>query len=227
MFARSSANHPFAPLSLCPFAPLFLCILAPIAARAEDQTGFVPLFDGKSLAGWEVKSDKPEEAATWSVQDGVLTAKAGANWLGTKREYGDFVLRLKWRVPKNGNSGVFVHVPVLAKGEHPHEKGIEIQVLDDQGPEYAGKLKPWQYTGSIYGAVPAENSTYKGSGQWNDYEITCQGDTLEVKMNGKLVSSADVTKFETLKARPRRGFIGLQNHGTGVEYKDIEVKELK
>lgn len=217
---------PLPRFALCLFLVPFLC-LATTTAEDKDNAGFVPLFDGKSLAGWEVKSDKPDQADTWSVKEGILTAKAAANWLGTKREYGDFVLRLKWRVPTNGNSGVFVHVPVLAAGEHPHEKGIEIQVLDDKGPEYAGKLKDWQYTGSIYGAVAAENSTYKGAGQWNEYQITCQGDKLEVQMNGKLVSAADVSQFDSLKTRPRRGFIGLQNHGTDVEYKDIEVKELK
>jgi hypothetical protein len=160
------------------------------------------------------------------VKEGVLTAKAGWSWLSTTKEYGDFVLRLSWRIPENGNSGVFLRVPVLAKGEQPHEKGIEIQVLDDKGSEYVGKLKPWQYTGSIYGAVPAENSTFRGAGEWNEYEITCQGERIEVKLNGKLVSAANVSEHKTLKPRPRRGFLGLQNHGSAVEYKDIQIKEL-
>jgi hypothetical protein len=208
---------------------LLVC-LTPMMARAQDRTGdFRPLFDGKSLAGWVVKGE-PGQAAPqdeWLVKDGVLTVKPGHSWLSTKEMYGDFVLRLKWRVPVNGNSGVFLRVPDLKPGQQPYVEGIEIQVLDDKGPEYAGKLKAWQYAGSIYGVVPAENSDYKGPGEWNALEITCRGEQIEVAMNGHKVASADATKFAELKDRPRRGYLGLQNHGTGVEYQAIEVKVLK
>jgi hypothetical protein len=141
--------------------------------------------------------------------------------------YGDFTLRLEWRVPENGNSGVFIHVPDLKPGEQHYVQGIEIQVLDDAGPEFKGKLQPWQYAGSNYGAVAAENSGYKGKGEWNRFEITCRGPSIEVVMNGHKVAVADVEKIETLKTRPRRGYIGLQNHGTPVEYRNIEIKVLE
>ena len=206
------------------FLTLLLCLtLSPIQAADE---GFTPLFDGKSLTGWKVHADKPVPEDQWSVKDGLLTAKVGTSWLSTTEEYGNFVLRLEWRLPANGNSGVFIRVPELKAGEHPHIQGIEVQVLDDKGSEFAGKLKPWQYTGSIYGAVPATNSTYKGPGEWNAYEITCQGDRITVVMNGKPVAEADMAKDETLNSRPRKGFVGLQNHGTAVEYRNIRLKPL-
>jgi hypothetical protein len=200
-----------------------------LAGADEKSEGFVPLFDGKSLAGWKIKADKPEQtgAETWSAQDGILSAKPGANWLSTTQEYGDFILRLEWRVPQNGNSGVFVHVPELKTGEHPHIQGIEIQVLDDTGPEYAGNLKPYQYSGSIYGTVPAAGATYNGPNQWNSYEITCRGELLTVVFNGKKVAEGNLATDEMLKTRPPRGFIGLQNHGTPVEYRNIRIRALK
>src|SRR5207244_4446986 len=117
------------------------------ALALAEEAGFKPLFDGRTLDGWKVQAEKPVPDDQWTAKDGVLSAKSGTCWLSTTREYGDFVLRLKWRIPENGNSGVFIRVPVLAKGEQPHEKGIEIQVLDDNGSDYVGKLKPWQYTG--------------------------------------------------------------------------------
>ncbi len=208
---------------------LLLC-LTPIVAAAQEEPGdFRPLFDGKSLAGWVVKGVPGKEAPQdeWLVKDGLLTVQPGHSWLSTKEVYGDFILRLEWRVPVNGNSGVFIHVPDLKPGEQPYVKGIEIQVLDDKGPEYAGKLKAWQYAGSIYGAVAAENTGYKGAGEWNSLGITCRGDSIEVVMNGNKAAAADVTKFAELKDRPRRGYIGLQNHGTGVEYRNVEIKVLK
>jgi 3-keto-disaccharide hydrolase len=204
-----------------------LVIIAPSALQAQDsKSKFVPLFDGKSLDGWVVKGEPGKEAPKdeWLVKDGTLTVKPGHSWLSTSKTYGDFTLRLQWRVPENGNSGVFIHVPDLKPGEQPYVQGIEIQVLDDSGPEYKGKLRPWQYAGSIYGAVPAENSGYKGPGEWNSLEITCRGPAIEVMMNGHQVATADVEKIEMLKTRPRRGYIGLQNHGTGVEYRHIEIK---
>src|SRR5688572_17980472 len=152
-------------------------ISLPVLAAAQDNSDrFQPLFDGKTLDGWVVKGEPGKEPPQdeWLVKDGLLTVKPGHSWLGTKEMYGDFVLRIQWRVPVNGNSGVFIRVPDLKPAEQPYVKGIEIQVLDDQGPEYSGKLKPWQYAGSIYGVVPAENTAYKGPGEWNSLEITCR-----------------------------------------------------
>ena len=206
------------------FAVCVLCLVS-VTARAAD---FTPLFDGKSLDDWVVKGEPGQEApqGEWLAKDGVLTAKPGHSWLSTGKMYGNFTLRLQWRVPENGNSGVFIHVPDLKPGEQPYVQGIEIQVLDDAGPEYKGKLQPWQYAGSIYGAVAAENSGYTGKGEWNTFEITSRGSSIEFVMNGNKVAVADAEKVETLKSRPRRGYIGLQNHGTPVEYQKVEIKML-
>ena len=210
------------------FLPLVFAAL-PLLAPAQDKPAkFEPLFDGKSLNGWVVKGEpgKDPPQGEWLAKDGVLSAKAGNSWLSTAKTYGDFVLRLEWRVPENGNSGVFLRVPVLKAGKQPHVKGIEIQVLDDNGPQYQGKLQPWQYAGSIYGAVAAENSGYKGKGEWNSFEITCRGGSIQVVMNGRKVASGEVEKIETLKTRPLRGYIGLQNHGTPVQFRNIEIQVL-
>lgn len=195
----------------------------------EPPAGFTKLFDGKSLEGWALKTEQQNgepASSQWTAEGGVLKAIPSAGWLSTKKMYKDFTLMLEWRVPENGNSGVFVLVPDLKKGEHPHEKGIEVQVLDDRGPEYAGKLKDYQYAGSIYAAVAAKDAPYKGAGEWNAFEITCQGGRLSVKFNGQQVSEATIADEPALAGRPAEGYIGLQNHGTGVEYRNIYIKEL-
>ena len=214
---------------MCRCAAALFVLLLPALAPAADDGGFRPLFDGKSTDGWVNKTEdgQPNSDNRWTVKDGVLTAAPGNGWLSTKEMYGDFVLKLEWRVPKNGNSGVFIRIPDLKPGQHPHIDGIEIQVLDDNGPQYKGKLEPYQFSGSIYGAVPAKDSGYKGAGGWNSFEITCLGEKISVIMNGSKVAEADVEKIDTLSKRPRRGYIGLQNHGSGVEYRNIELKVLK
>jgi Domain of Unknown Function (DUF1080) len=206
---------------------VLLCM--PVCVLNAEDGDFQPLFDGKSLEGWVNKTEdgQPNPDNKWTIKDGVLTAAPGTGWLSTKEMYGDFVLKLEWRVPENGNSGVFIRTPDLKPGQHPHIDGIEVQVLDDNGPQYKGKLEPYQFSGSIYGAVPAKDSGYKGAGEWNRCEITCQGEKINVVMNGNKVAEADVTRIDTLTKRPRRGYIGLQNHGSGVEYRHIELKVLK
>jgi hypothetical protein len=209
------------------FVFLTLALLSGAASLTAAEGDFAPLLDGKTLAGWKVRSEKDIPTDEWTVVDGVLKAKAGNSWLATEKEYGDYVLQMEWRVPENGNSGVFIRVPELKAGEHPWVKGIEIQVLDDKGPQYAGKLKPWQYSGSLYGAVAADQSAFAGAGKWNAYEITCRGDLITIALNGKQITEGDMSKIVELKDRPRRGVIGLQNHGTDVEFRNLRIKELK
>jgi hypothetical protein len=67
---------------------------------------------------------------------------------------------------------------------------------------------------------------YRGAGEWNRYEITCKGNLVTVVFNGEKVAEGDMSKFPELDKRPRRGFIGLQNHSTGVEYRNIHIKVL-
>jgi hypothetical protein len=201
-------------------------LLVTRALSGAGDAEFIPLFNGKDLTGWQVRESRPGDKDQWSAVDGILTAKPGSGWIGTTKMYGDFVLRLEWRIPVNGNSGVFLRVPDVQSKLSPSQLGMEIQVLDDTGPAYKGKLKDWQYSGSLYGFVPPSKSVYKGAGEWNRYEITCKGDSVTVVFNGEKVVEADMSKFPELAKRPRRGFIGLQNHSTGVEYRNIAIRVM-
>jgi hypothetical protein len=140
--------------------------------------------------------------------------------------YGDFVLRLEWRVPANGNSGVYLRVPDVKTDTLPTWTGVEVQILDDDGPAYKGKLKDYQYSGSIYEFVPAGKRVYKGAGAWNRFEITCKGERIRVVYNGEEVAQADAARDAKLAKRPRKGFIGLQNHETAVEFRNISIRVL-
>ena len=104
--------------------------------------------------------------------------------------------------------------------------GLEIQILDDDAPQYKGKLKPYQYCGGLYHFQGASKKMYKGPETWNAYEITCKGDSIIVVFNGEKVIDADASKDAVLGKRPKRGFIGLQNHGSGVEFRNVMIKSL-
>lgn len=195
--------------------------------RAKQVSGeTIPLLNGKDLTGWEVIEGKAE---SWGVNDGVLsTTGEHGGWLSTLKEYDNFQLDLDFKVVAAGNSGVFLRSP--HKGD-PAYVGMEIQVLDDYAPEYA-TLKPWQYTGSIYAVQAPSSRATKRAGEWQHMQITAQGTHVKVVLNGTTTIDADLLQhMDKEKEHPglkrRGGFIGLQNHSTRVEYRNITIRELE
>ncbi len=190
----------------------------------KPPEGFTALFNGKDLTGWKVHGGKKE---SWDVDKGVLFVKGGGGWLMTDKEYGDFELRLEFKVPKGGNSGVALRSPL--KGD-PAYTGMEIQILDD--PSYKG-LQKYQHTGSIYGVVPSSKQPTKPVGEWNKYRIVCKGRQVSVTLNGEKVVDANLDDYKEkhAKAHPGilrdKGHVGLQEHGGRVEFRNIYLKELK
>ncbi len=187
--------------------------------------GFTALFDGKSLAGWQVHGGKLE---SWSVDKemGTMFVNGGGGWLMTEKEYGNFELRLEFKVPKGGNSGVALRSPLTGD---PAYTGMEIQILDD--PSYKG-LKNWQQTGSIYNVVPSSELATKPVGEWNAYRITCKGRQVTVELNGKTIVDANLDDYKEKHAEKHpgilreKGHIGLQEHGGKVEFRNLFIKEL-
>lgn len=213
-------------------AVCLLLAFSPFARTADEKEkaeGFLSLFNGKDLTGWKLYQSKPEG---WTVEDGLLVCTGkGGGWLGTERDYANYVLRLDYRVGPAGNSGVYLRAP--EEGQISRA-GIEIQILDDFHPKYA-KLDFYQYTGSIYHVVAPTQRASKPAGEWNTLEIRAVGREVVVVLNGKKIVDADldrplrdpaVAKEHTGLARTT-GRIGLQSHSERVEFKNIRVKELK
>jgi hypothetical protein len=208
---------------------LILTLTASLTLAADEfkpPEGYQPLFNGKDLTGWKVMKGGKMEA--WGAADGNLfTSGSGGAWLLTEKEYGDFELILEFKLPENGNSGVGLRSP--AEGD-PAYVGMEIQVLDDNGPAYKS-LKPTQYTGSIYDVVGAKRGSIKPAGEWNSMKIVCKGKMVSVELNGTKIVDANLEDHkDRLDKHPGlardKGFIGLQNHSTKVEYRRIYIKPL-
>jgi len=146
----------------------------------------------------------------------------------TEKEYGNFELRLEFKLPVNGNSGVALRAPL--KGD-PSYQGMEIQILDDYAPRYK-KLSPDRYTGSIYGVVPPSQRVSKPAGEWNQFRIVCKGPKVTIDLNGTRIVDANL---DTLKKRHGKehpgllrdkGHLGVQSHDGRVEFRNLLVKEL-
>lgn len=195
-------------------------MLLVVIAALVLQDDLTPLFNGKDLSGWEAVGGTID---CWAWQEGKVVCKGGkGGWLSTKDQYGDFELEVEYNCPKDGNSGVFIRAP---REGHTSKVGMEIQILDDDA-EIHRSIKPFQHTASIYGVVAPSRPAQKKAGEWNTMRIRCKGDQVTVTLNGEKVVDADMSAYDDLKGRPRKGYIGLQNHGSGLEFRNIRLKKL-
>jgi len=225
--------------------------------------GFVSLFNGVDLEGWEGATamygvDPKEPGVLQCFPDRAIKGVRGN--LYTAKEYENFVLRFEFMMPTNGNNGLGIRMSEPDKDAAYHAM-CELQLLDDGGSNYydaaakKDKLKPYQYTGSVYGVVPSlrdntdkqiwgkeKNFTGGGSyvrrpGMWNFAEVKVIGSEIEVYLNGYLVTKADLSKFKgdgsdtpDGRAHPglhnTKGRIGWLGHGHNVKWKNIRIKEL-
>jgi len=203
-------------------------LLIALGAPLWGASDWVSLFDGKTLNGWVLKSP---HGRGYLVENGMIIAPAdGGGNLFTEKEYSDFVFRVEFRLSVNGNNGIGIRAPF--EGDAAWQ-AMEIQILDDDGPAYKGKLEPFQYTGSIYWAVPSKTGHLKKAGEWNKMEITAKGRRISVRLNGVVITDAnldDVKDPAILKKHPGlfrpRGHIGLLGHKSLVEFRKLSVKEL-
>lgn len=196
----------------------------PTIARLLGETQWTPLFNGTDLTGWQQIGGETE---TWGVKDGLLfTDGEGGGWLGTTRKFSDFELELEFNVPAGGNSGIFVRAPLEG---NPAFEGLEIQVLDDAAPEYA-QLQPYQYCGSVYSLIAPSTRASKPAGEWQKMYIRYEGTMIQVKLNDTEIANGDLAQFKDKPDHPgtnrTTGYIGLQNHSSHLDYRNIKIREL-
>lgn len=189
------------------------------------ELGHESLWGGKDLSGFEGAGGPAEQC--WAVQDGAIVGlpKKGP-WLRTQQEFADFNLRLEYRVDPGANSGIYVRVPADGKHHRKDESeppaGFEVQILDDSAKKHA-KLKPYQFCGSVYDIAGATKHVGRPPGQWNTLELNCDGHHVTSTHNGVVIVDATPEEFPLLKLRKLKGYLGFQNHGGGVAYRNIRI----
>jgi hypothetical protein len=195
---------------------LLVIALALCAVSAGAEKGFKPLFNGKTLDGWD------GDPQLWKVQNGVIVGSTegvtlkGNTFLISKQSYRDFVLKLEVKL-RNHNSGVQFRSQALPNW-----------VVAG----YQADMAEGNYWGSIYDERGQRGMLADGwekakpvlkAQDWNEYEILCSGDHIQVKLNG--VVTADI--HDTARTE---GIIALQLHqGPAMEayFRNIRIKVLK
>ncbi len=192
-------------------------------ATEKDDEGFVPMFNGKDLSGWQTTGN-------WLVlEDGTVTLEPRpgewgwqryADYLATTRKYADFVIDLEFKYNEKGNSGVFLRIGDL---ENHVESGFEVQIIDTYGKPN-DELTHHDAGGVIRTQAPTHNAI-KPAGEWNHYNITVNGDQLTVILNGEKINEIDLSK-SAMKDRPAEGYISFQDEGKPIWYRNVRIKEL-
>jgi hypothetical protein len=211
---------------------LFLPLLAAASVFTHSiraaESGFVDLFDGKSLNGWTLVG---KSGRGYIVEDGkIICPKDGGGNLFTEKEYSDFVLRFEFKLEDGSNNGIGIRAPLQGDAAY---MGMEIQVLDDDSDKYKGKIRPEQHHGSVYDVFAAKPGSLKPAGQWNEEEIRAEGRHIKVTLNGKVITDADlntVTDPKKIEKHPGlfrdSGHIGFLGHNEYVEFKNLRIKDL-
>ncbi|MGC8883672.1 MAG: 3-keto-disaccharide hydrolase [Bryobacteraceae bacterium] len=211
-------------------------LAAPLAAQS-----WTPLFDGKTLNGWEVCNGY----ATFNVEDGAIvgtTAEGSPNsFLCTKREFGDFILELETKTDPELNSGIQIRshrypdegpIQVFENGKWVSRKvpkgrvyGYQVEISNEKsgtsGGIYDEARRGWLHN---IAADPAASKAFRDN-QWNHYRIEARGDTIRVWVNG--VPCAHLTD-----PLDQSGFIALQVHAykgprpAQVRWRNIRIQDL-
>ena len=197
-------------------------------SKKEMQKGWKLLFDGKTLNGWIL--DKPD---SWIVKDGTIS-RSGGGYIWTKERFGNFILDLEYKISPKCNSGVFIRTADL---KDPVQTGIEMQIIDSELKKEPGKND----CGSIYDCLAPSTNAMKSVGEWNRIIITCKDNLINIVMNDKKIIDMDLNKWtesnknpdgtknkfdKALKDFSREGYIGFQDHGFPVWFRNVKIKKL-
>jgi len=203
---------------------------------AEDQqAGWKLLFDGKSTAGWR-NYKKETVGPGWTVIDGVLTRSGeNAGDIVTTDKYRNFELALDWRVAEGGNSGILYRA--TEDNEYIWQSAPEMQILDDE--HHSDGKSPLTSAGSNFALYPAPRGVVHPAGQWNAARILVNGNHVEHWLNGQKLLEYELgspewkdrvakSKFSTMPnyGKAAEGYIGLQDHGDKVEFRNIRIRVL-
>lgn len=254
-------RHPLIRGALAPV--LALLMAASAGAQVGRDEGFRRLFNGRDLSGWVVPEGDNGHWKVVELDDGSMvidydarSEAPGRKDLVTEQEFGDYVLKLEWRIKEAPYTNP--NVPyILPDGTHArdiHGKEMTLSLPDsDSGvfPRYPfskAQVNIWCWpigSGEVYGyrmdasmppevraGVTPKTQADKPVGEWNEFEITMRGDRLTVALNG-----TTVIDNAQLPGIPERGAIALQHHGgfrngryTGppslVQFRNIRIKPL-
>jgi len=213
----------------------------------EKKAGWILLFNGKDFTGWR-QCNGTEMPKNWTIEENamkVFTApdkKPGQGSNGdiiyAVRKFKNFELSIDWKTSKMGNSGIFYNVREVP-GQAIYYAAPEVQILDNA--DATDNKIDSHLAGSLYDMLPADPKTVKPAGEWNTIVISVKDGKVTHTQNGVKVVEYTLwtpewdalvakSKFKTFpgftEGISREGYIGLQDHGYAIWFRNIRIREL-
>jgi hypothetical protein len=226
--------------------PLFSQQLNTLSA-AEKKDGWALLFNGKNFDGWR-QYNGTAMPSNWKIDDNamnVFTAQgkkpgsgAGGDIIYSAKKFRNFELSVDWKTEKMGNSGIFYYVREVPN-KAIYDAVPEVQILDNA--EATDNKIASHLAGSLYDMLPADPKTVRPAGEWNNIVIRVKDGKVTHTQNGVKVVEYELwtPKWDTLVAHSKfrtfqgykegiskEGYIGLQDHGYSIWFRNIKIREL-
>lgn len=215
-------------------AGLAVSVHAAPQQSAAAPSGWVSLFDGKTLEHWRGFKETGVPVS-WGVEDGAITRVAAGPDLVSRAQYDNFEFEFEWRLPPGGNSGVMYHVSETA--ERTYHTGPEYQILDNA--RHADGKNPLTSAGADYALHAPNHDMSKPIGEWNQSRLVVNHAHVEHWLNGMKVVEFELwtpewtalVKGSKFNQWPgwglnRTGHLVLQEHDARVQYRNLRVRRL-
>lgn len=213
----------------------------------EKKEGWFLLFNGKDFTGWR-QCNGTAMPKNWTIEDGAMKVSTGegkqpgqgsdGDIIYATKKFKNFELSVDWKVGKMGNSGIFFSVREVP-GQPVYYAAPEIQILDNI--DATDNKIPSHLAGSLYDMIAADPKTVKPAGEWNTIVISMKDGKVTHTQNGVKVVEYEMwtpawdemvakSKFRTFKGFTegidKTGFIGLQDHGYPIWFRNVKIREL-
>ena len=213
----------------------------------EKKAGWVLLFNGKDFTGWR-QCNGTEMPKNWIIEDMAMKVFTGegknpgqgsnGDIIYSTKKFKNFELSIDWKVADMGNSGIFYNVREVP-GKPVYYAAPEVQVLDNVNA--TDNKIPSHLAGSLYDMLAADPATVKPAGEWNTILIKVKDGLVTHTQNGVKVVEYELwtpkwdemvanSKFKTfpgfIEGIAKEGYIGLQDHGYAIWFRNIKIREL-
>jgi hypothetical protein len=214
----------------------------------EKKDGWVLLFNGKDFTGWRQYNGNAIPK-NWVIKNGVMTETttegkpagepSGGDIIYGAKKFKNFELSIDWNAGKMANSGIFYNVREVP-GKPIYYAAPEVQILDNA--DATDNKVASHLAGSLYDMLAADPKTVHPAGEWNTIVITVNNGKVTHVQNGVKVVEYELwspawdtmvanSKFKSFpgftEGISKEGFIGLQDHGYPLSFRNIKIRELK
>lgn len=201
--------------------------------RGERADGWILMFDGETSEGWR-GYNRNEFPDGWVIEDGTLYCTGTGGDVIYDQKFLNFHLKIDWKISEGGNSGIFI-LARETEGRPIWHTAPEIQILDNEAHP---NVNPDQFAPALYDLIPPSVQNTRPAGEWNTVEVILEYPHLTIRQNDEDAvhtqlgtpewdEMVDQSKFPLeLFGKQEPGYIGVQDHGDEVWFRNIKIKEL-